>query len=250
MSSKLVTTIPVYATDDYASFRMLAGNRDLNQEQVKKLTRALEYNNEMTRYNPIKVNEKMEVIDGQHRLAAHKALASEGTVVPIHYMVMDGLTVENARLLNSGQKPWSPENYADMFALLGNRNYKTYLDFRKIYGLNHQILSKYLSPDGGYDMQTFKDGGFVVADMKRSHELCERLSEVGAYLPVYIWKNRGFALSFIDAMLSENYDHDRMLAQMERYGALLEKVALKNSEMLPAINMVFNKGYVVKTHLI
>lgn len=248
----LIATHPTYATDEYSVFKTLQGNRGLNREQVRMLTKALTANPELTRYNPIKVNDKMEVIDGQHRLAAHQALAAtEGSsALPIYYTVVDGLDVNNARVLNSGQKPWAPDNYADSFAFSGNANYRTYQTFRRLYGLNHQILARYLSPYGGYEMQTFKSGNFKVMNEALSHKLCEQLADVGEYLPAYIWKNRGFALSYLDAALSENYDHKRMMFQMEKYGASLKEVALKNSEMLPALNHVYNRAQVEKKHLI
>ena len=54
----------IYVTKDYTKFKTLDGNRALSRSQIKKLTRSFESEQIPL---PIIINEKYEVIDGQHR---------------------------------------------------------------------------------------------------------------------------------------------------------------------------------------
>ena len=73
--------------------------------------------------NPIIVNERLEVIDGQNRLSALKDLG-----LPVHYYVVRGATIETARSLNLGRSNWKPLDYCKSYAESGVRSYQLLLD--------------------------------------------------------------------------------------------------------------------------
>ena len=58
----------VYKTTDLSIFKSIDGNRVPNLQHIKRLAQSI--NVYGMKCNPILVNEQMEVIDGQHRLAA------------------------------------------------------------------------------------------------------------------------------------------------------------------------------------
>lgn len=58
---KQITTI--YETYDYSLFNLIGGNRLINVLNYKKLMKSID---EKQLLIPILVNEKMEIIDGQH----------------------------------------------------------------------------------------------------------------------------------------------------------------------------------------
>ncbi len=238
----------IQSTTEYDLFdvatNQLMGNRVLNKSHVSKLANSIKENAESLAYSPIIVNEKNQIIDGQHRYAAIKSLG-----LPLHYIVWEGATVEDAQRLNASSKNWSPIDYARSFALQGNKHYQTYLDFRERWGLNHDVLLQYLSLEKPMTNAMFKRGHFEATDPKRTNQLCLELFELGEYWPKY--KLRSFALGFKSIWLNPfgKYDHERMLRQMSKYGKrfLQDHSAPTDAERM--FEDIFNYGTSQKTRL-
>lgn len=205
-------------TEDYSSFKRIRGNRLINKAQVKRLYDSIGSNPSLTEATPIIVNGEMEVLDGQHRLEALKELN-----LPVSYLIVDDMGLEEVQQINSSTKVWTPIDYAKSFTELGNRNYKTYLEFKKRYRLSHTILITYLSGYSdnkrGNTPQSFKKGLFTVGDTDYAHQSCERLIEVGKYYTNY--KQRSFALALYRAMKNPEYDHDRMISKLKSHKSMI-----------------------------
>lgn len=97
----------IYKTDNLNQFKFLKGNRTVNIST--KLRKSVSDHGVVT---PIKVNKKMEVVDGQHRLALAKELG-----LPIKYMFDDGDI--NVAELNSTSRAWNLSDYIHQYATLG-----------------------------------------------------------------------------------------------------------------------------------
>ena len=107
----------IQTTRDYGKFRRLTGNRGVEQKRVDKLVDSIRKIGWIS--NPIIVNEKMEIIDGQGRFEALKYLG-----MPIEYHVVkmaDGLNV--CRMMNNRVKKWDTGNYVDSYAETGTKDY-------------------------------------------------------------------------------------------------------------------------------
>lgn len=120
----------IYETYDYSIFKRMLGNRSVKNEQkiidsIKKVGYIL---------SPILVNEKYEVCDGQNRLEALKTLD-----MPIHFIIVPGLTIEACRALNIGQTNWAAEDYVYSYAEEGNVNFQRlaslFNEFKKSIGI-------------------------------------------------------------------------------------------------------------------
>ena len=61
----------VHSTNEHSVFKIQIGNRPVNNNHVARLIISMKKSYLMS---PLIVNEKMEVIDGQHRLSAQKEL--------------------------------------------------------------------------------------------------------------------------------------------------------------------------------
>ena len=70
----------VYSTTDYDSFAKLEGNRDVLQSRKNIIKESIEERGWIR--NPVVVNEKMQIIDGQGRFEALKELG-----MPIEYVI-------------------------------------------------------------------------------------------------------------------------------------------------------------------
>lgn len=103
--------IKVYVTKDYDMFKKMLGNRDTKGEA--KIIESIQTVGYVC--NPLIVNEKLEVIDGQNRLAALKELD-----LPIYYIIQPKADIETCRALNIGQKNWGTQDYIDSYAAHGH----------------------------------------------------------------------------------------------------------------------------------
>lgn len=102
----------IYYTKNLKQFKVLEGNREV--EYDKKM-----YDQALEGYLiPILVNEKNEVIDGQHRLY-HSDLAGAG----IKYIVVDGLTKDDVIRVNINQRKWNLKDFIASYMHEGNEEY-------------------------------------------------------------------------------------------------------------------------------
>jgi hypothetical protein len=115
----------VYKTSDLSIFKNVNGNRIPNLQHVKRLSQSIKSNG--MKCNPILVNEKMEVIDGQHRLMAAKDSNSF-----IYFIIINGYSLNEVHTLNLNQKNWTKKDFMDGYAKMGIDSYIKLAKFVKI----------------------------------------------------------------------------------------------------------------------
>lgn len=228
-------------TQDYNLFRKVLGNRDLSDSHVRRLAEAFADKPELAEYSFITVNERMEVIDGQHRLEALKRLGR-----PVYYMTVPGLNLKDVQRLNSGSKQWRPIDYAKSYRVLGVEPYRLYLEFRAKYKLNHDVLLKYMSLKNNTSTQAFKDGKFVVKDLASAVTYCHQLVEISAHYDKATL--RDWALGFLRIMGSPAYDHNRMLQKVSKHSGRFRE-ASGEIETSREIERIYNFGKGQKVRL-
>ena len=106
----------VYTTSDHSKFKHLDGNRSVTELRANKIRKSIEKNGYI--FNPIIVNEKMEIIDGAGRQAV-----LEDMQMPVDYIIRPGLSVKDCQALNSASSTWKLMDYINSYADLGNTNY-------------------------------------------------------------------------------------------------------------------------------
>jgi len=99
----------VYKTKNYGQFIRLDDNRDLLSRRLSRLIESFTAKYIMS---PIICNEKLEIIDGQGRYEAAKELD-----LPVYFIIVPGLTIEDCRLLNRYNSTWSALDYCKSFAM-------------------------------------------------------------------------------------------------------------------------------------
>ena len=107
----------IYETTNYSKFKTMEGNRAVKDGRVNRIVESI--NKVGYVLSPILVNEKMEVIDGQGRLSALERLG-----LPVHYMVQNGIGIEECRQMNIHQSNWTNYDYVVSYAIMGNENYQ------------------------------------------------------------------------------------------------------------------------------
>lgn len=122
MTSNVIITGKTYRTNDYSLFKRLEGNRDVLSARVNKIKRSIETNGYI--FNPIVVNEKYQIIDGQGRFEVLKLLN-----LPIDFVICEGAGLEECVVLNASGTIWKMKDYIDSYCELGNENY---IRFRRV----------------------------------------------------------------------------------------------------------------------
>lgn len=226
--------IKVQQTEDYSLFKRMKGNRVINKKQVQKLYHSFGDNPVIASAVPITVNDKMEIIDGQHRFQALKKLR-----LPITYIVASKLTLAEVQVMNSATKNWRPIDYARSFKEMGNQNYAIYLDFESKYKLSHHVLLHYLTDmDRRTTTSSFRKGDFKVGDIRLAHERCKYLVEITKYYGR--GDTRVFATAFRKVIEHPEYSHERMMEKVKSHGADILKDSPFMEDYMRQLEKIYN----------
>lgn len=116
----------VYSTKDYSIFKRLVGNRDIPESRISKIVESIQTIGWI--HNPIIVNEKMEVIDGQGRLTALQRLK-----MPVEYIIAEGAGNKECIYMNMNMVNWKLPDFIKSYAEQGNENYQRLLNLMEHY---------------------------------------------------------------------------------------------------------------------
>lgn len=116
----------VYVTRDYSIFKRLVGNRDIPESRISKIVESIQTIGWVR--NPIIVNEKMEVIDGQGRLTALQRLK-----MPVEYIIAEGAGNKECIYMNMNMVNWKLPDFIKSYAEQGNENYSRLLSLMERY---------------------------------------------------------------------------------------------------------------------
>lgn len=198
------TTTSIQETSDYDIFKLLPHNRPVVQSHVVRLMHSLSERPHLRVSRPVLVNEKMQVIDGQHRLKA-----SELNDQSVYFMEVPGLTIDDARLLNALQRTWSLLDYAYSYA---SSRVPAYVQFVKTYE-NHElppsIIMDYMMPNIRRQ-HDFRIGLMEPVDQKVLDAKLDQAEDVIAAFPKSATPYM-VASAFLTMQKTEGYDHGRML---------------------------------------
>lgn len=224
----------VKVSSDYGEFKLLDDNRDRSKGHVEKLIQEFEENGNLTIVQPILVNERMEIIDGQHRFLACKERGE-----PIYYMQREGLTIRDARRMNITHRTWTVEDYAHSYAASGSQHYKKFIELREEYGLTHTITL--YSVYGGALLgvsQVFRDGDFEVEDEAAARVRMDKLTEMRDAMgskPMH-----HFYVVYLDMLKIPGFDHDRMVRKTKETGEQILRRFGSRHEYARALEEVYN----------
>lgn len=207
----------VQTSSDYAKFKTLIGNRKPNELHIKRLISSFK---ERYLFSPILVNEKMQIIDGQHRFLSAKELN-----LPINYLVVEGYGLEEVQILNTNSANWKKEDYLKAYCDLGIEPYlqmrQFMLDFPdfgvaiaemiltdNVNGENKQLVVDKVT----MRMMGFQNGELNIPDLSKAYETAEK---VLMFKPYYDGYNRStFVRTLITLFKNENYVHADMIGKL------------------------------------
>ena len=202
-------TVTVLHTTNHQIFHYIPGNRPISKSHVQDIITSFEDRPGLVELRPILVNERMEIIDGQHRLQALEFLEA-----PVPYIVAPGLTLRDAQVMNALQRPWLMQDYLQSYALSGIKSYKLLLELQEQFdvGLGSLILYTGSRDIKGRDVKKFRLGKFEMKeDMLVIQDRLQNLRDFGETFPW--WNTMQFARALLRIMKSQGgaYDHARLL---------------------------------------
>lgn len=219
------TSFIVQKTDEYDIFNTLHSNRAIDPVNVKRLEESMEANGVLI--NPILVNARWEVIDGQHRLQACKNLNKH-----IYYLIVGDYGIGEVQALNLNQKNWGQADYAKSFASMGYEHYQNLLDFQAKYDefslgsciklLQNSTSSKTIQRkrlEGDRNIsgesrqkQVFEEGTWEIDDYDLAVEWATYLRRLEKYYDGY--NRAGFVATMIGLFRKEQFDKDEFLRKL------------------------------------
>lgn len=223
-NDKVVHSFQVLETKNYAKFKILDANRNLDEKHAERLAKKIEREGNLTQYFPIIVNENLEVIDGQNRLKALETLE-----FPVFYTVVRGLTIDSVISLNTGHKNWTWQDFAESHAKRGNENYQKFLKLmeetsEKRFGVLYiyAALGMDSAITGGAASrsrrESFNYGDFEFKDFPRSLALLQRYYELSEVANCNMVE---FADAAIRIMRTPDYNHESLIDAIVGHGGNL-----------------------------
>lgn len=196
----------VHTTTDYFLFKPIDGNRELNLLHFKRLKKSIEENYLFT---VIIVNEKKEIIDGQHRFQCCKELG-----LPINYIVCEGYGLNEVHVLNQNSKTWNADDYLDGYCKLGYPHYIEYAKFKAKFDFGHNECMLLLGGEmGGQHVKEFYNGKFRIKDYNKALEIATKVSMIEPYYDGY--KRKTFIRAMNKIFAKSNFDFTQLLQKLK-----------------------------------
>ena len=233
----------VYRTEDHTQFGYFEGNRAIIEAHVRNLMESLA---EQQIPSPIIVDELYRVADGQNRLEACKRLG-----IPVYYIIVPGLTLEDVKRMNSNTKAWSWQENMQSFIDLGYEDYSTYKEFYESYELNHtecmQLLIGHTSLRKGSKKgkktmaKTFADGQFVILQHGKAIKQANMITEIKPYFESYTHGHFVRALVHLFNKKQDVFSFSKFLKKLAKRTTKLEHHTTRNG-YLGNIEAIYNHG--------
>lgn len=207
----------IYKTTDYEKFKILNGNRKPNEIHVRRLIESFKKNYLIS---PIIVNDKWQIIDGQHRYLAARELK-----LPIHYLMLKGYGLEEVQIFNTNSSNWKKEDYLKGYCDLGFTDYLQMQQFMfdfPDFGIAsaEQLLTNTVGGANNKNelletrskIKNFQEGRFKIFNLDKAYENAEKVMMFKNYYDGY---NRSvFVAALIGIFKNENYNHAEMISKL------------------------------------
>jgi hypothetical protein len=216
------TNFEIFETTDYDMFQYINGNRDVKESHVKHLMKSFE---ERFLISPISINDRFEILDGQHRVEACRRLG-----LPVYFskISVNGSVDKNMDIvitLNKGRKDWPKEEYLNSFV---KRGFPAYIEMKKFMdqypdfsiGSVESILANY---GGNPGPQVFKSGEFQIPDLTKAILNANQLLDFKPYFKDF--KTSAFVRVMISLFNNPTYNHSAIMNKLSYQPNALTKQA-------------------------
>jgi hypothetical protein len=234
----------VMKSSDYEKFSILEQNRVVNDKHVNELVVSIQNSGQLT---PIIINEKFEIIDGQHRFDACRILK-----IPVMYLISYKTSINEVILMNNTQKSWKLPDYLRCFSDNKWHNHETYQKVDK-FMREHDLklttcivlLSEGTGVGGvtgsslaGQGLVSFRKGTYKIGNFVKAQAIAKILSEIKAFAPDLVGSDR-FCRSYCKLSSEPKWNHDSAVYQIKKYRRKYDGASSKE-EALQGLLAVYN----------
>lgn len=220
----------IQVTKNYKMFKFIGGNRILENIDLRSIRRSIEQEN-LLDINPITVNEKYEVIDGQRRL-----LVAQEKKLPIFYIIKPGLTLKHVVITNTATKIWNMEDYLHLFIEQGNKDYKTLKEFSQRYKISLSNSLAILSIGRFTNLiapnREFKQGLWRITNLDEAVEFVKKYQEISIYTEENVSKDRNFIQAIYRMLYRKKIPFEEMMSALKKYSHRMYRRADTRDYML------------------
>lgn len=224
-------------TKDYDSFKRMVGNREVSMAHARRLAEAIDAY-DLSEVLPVLVNEKMEIIDGQHRVEALRLLKQ-----PVYYVVAPGASLEDVQKLNTSTKSWRLRDYVKSYAETGKTSYGVLLTFMDVYSLSASLSATILANKANWSGEgigrVVKNGRFEVSDIHFAEQVGDFITRIRPNVRTEVARDRNFAEALVVVMRVKEVDRDRLAKKLVDLGSTIMRQGSKEN-YLREFEVVYN----------
>lgn len=179
----------IQKTEDYEKFTTITGNRTISSKKVDRIVEDVKNGLNLFPYCPIivtkGVDEKLNIVDGQHRFTASRNLEQ-----PIYFVIAPDIKLRDIARLNTNTDKWNMKDFLECYIKLGQKDYAILKDFmsRKHtgYKLSIALLMNGVVRSGSSDLTNkFKDGLFEVNFLDSANKTIELVDYLLGHMNIY-----------------------------------------------------------------
>jgi hypothetical protein len=227
----------VRKTYEYSSFKLMDANRKINSRNYAKLVASMD---EEQLIIPIIVNEKMEIIDGQHRFTAEKELG-----LPVYYIIQKGYGIDQVKRANMVGTNWTKEDFLESHVQDGSAGYAAFKDLVDLYDVNISDLIKVFASvqhkNQTISAKQFEEGSF---SMDKKEDVIEFLEALEDFKGFKEYKTKPFFTAFMKLYFQPDYDHGKMKDRLKTRASYLTKKSTYGEYLELLTKLIYSFGAV------
>ena len=239
-------TIQVYSTTNLSIFRDIDGNRNLDERHVRELMISMQFRGFDPNF-PCKVNENMEIIDGQHRIEAARRLQELDYKVTVYYYKVPGATLADCIRSNELQKNWENPDYVEAYAVDDTcENHDDYMTLHELYEtykdtVSLSILCKIAMDQRNLDAKkAIRSGNFhLVREYDTIVWICDYLKEIKEFMSSAQHRTM-YTFAVIWAIMNKEIDDKALKYQIKKYAAKHLEHATNFDEALRQLSKLYH----------
>lgn len=224
----------VYEEKDYSKFKRLENNRDVTESRKEKLKASISSGEIL---NPIIVNEKMEIIDGQGRYEAKKELG-----LPIQYIISKGAGIEECQKMNRYNTKWSIVDYIYSYARAGNPNYIKFAEACEQIKCPPTKTATFANIVSSGNVTEKMENGTLFFDDALYNQTLENHRKFQDILEALLYQgrvNQTFILAANILFVNPEYQHKKMIEQCKKYRGTFVQMA-KRKDQVVELSRIYN----------
>ena len=243
----------IYFTKNYSIFKFLEENRKINDRNKKKIVKSMMVNGKL--FSVIIINEKCEIIDGQHRVKSMIELEMSLPVqqrTGIYYVILEGYGIKEVQTYNDAVKRWDGLDFLHSYCKQSNENYIKFKEFMDRYQTDYWITLRMLNGNlhnrktgvkGSQMNDDFRSGNFVfnLDHYLNACNLMEKIQEIKNNNWFIGNIDRTFILAFDKIASIPNFDYKRFVKKLSTTPAQIMEQG-KAALYIEQFGKIYNEG--------